>query len=210
METYLTEEERLEALGRWWKANKSSAVGGVILGLIVVLGWKLWQGHLYERSEQASTAYLQFVEAVKTNQDEAALKLSERLVDQYGATLYADYARLMTARIQLKAGHLEEAVKALEDELKAGKEDAVKPLARLRLGRLYLAQGEFEKGLQLVDPNFIKTAGAFQPLLEEVRGDFLVALKKPVEARAAYAAAKSLGNPSPLLELKLNDLPQGG
>jgi predicted negative regulator of RcsB-dependent stress response len=210
METYLTEEERLEALGRWWKANKSSASWGVILGLMVVLGWKLWQGHLHERAMQASTTYLQFVDAVKGNQDEAALKLSERLVDQYGSTTYADYARLMTARIKVKAGDLDAAAKSLEAELKEGKDEAVKPVARLRLGRIYLAKGDHEAALKLVDPNLIKTSGSFQALLEEVRGDSLLALKRPVEARAAYAAAKSLGNPSPLLELKLNDLPQGG
>ena len=210
METYLTEEERLEALGRWWKANKSSATWGVILGLMVVLGWKLWQGHLNERAAQASTTYLQFVEAVKANQDEAALTLSDRLVKDYAGTTYADYVRLMTARIKVKAGDLEGAAKVLEAELKDGKDEAVKPVARLRLGRIYLASGQYDAALKLVDPNLIKTSGAFQSLLEEVRGDSLLALKRPTEARAAYAAAKSLGNPSPLLELKLNDLPQGG
>ncbi len=38
MEVYLSEEERLEALQRWWKENKQSVFGGILLGLAIVGG----------------------------------------------------------------------------------------------------------------------------------------------------------------------------
>ena len=49
--------------------------------------------------------------------------------------------------------------------------------------------------------------GKFEAQYAELRGDLLAAAKRPGEARAAYAKAKELGDSSPMLELKLNDLP---
>jgi predicted negative regulator of RcsB-dependent stress response len=40
-----------------------------------------------------------------------------------------------------------------------------------------------------------------------LQGDLLVAAKRPAEARTAFEKARELGNLSPLLELKINDLP---
>ena len=58
METYSTDEERLEALQRWWKENKSSVFGGLLLGMAAIGGWKIWQGNRLETAEQASLVYL--------------------------------------------------------------------------------------------------------------------------------------------------------
>jgi predicted negative regulator of RcsB-dependent stress response len=79
-------------------------------------------------------------------------------------------------------------------------------LAKLRLVRLYLATGEFEKGLQLindVDPK--KTAG-FSDNYDELVGDLYVALDRTDEARSSYEKAKHNGLQSPLLQFKIDDL----
>ncbi len=207
METYLTEEERLEALQRWWKDNKSSLFAGLLLGLAVIAGWKMWQGHQTEKALQASQTYHQLTQAVEAKQTESALMLSERLIQQYPATTYAEFARLITAKLKLAANDLDGAKKALEDAYAKSDDSALKELARLRLGRVLLAKGELEPALKLIEPAKANTSGAFAALSEELRGDLLSAAKRPAEARAAYARAKELGNLSPLLELKLNDLP---
>ena len=49
MEIYSTEEERLEALQRWWKENKSSVFGGLLLGLAAICGWKMWRRRRHPR-----------------------------------------------------------------------------------------------------------------------------------------------------------------
>ena len=91
--------------------------------------------------------------------------------------------------------------------MNATQDPAVKDLARLRLGRVLLAKGDIDPALKLVESTTEKTVGKFAGLYEELRGDLYVAAKRPAEARAAYAKAKELGDLSPLLELKLNDLP---
>ena len=207
METYSSDEERLEALQRWWKENRSSIFSGLLMGLVVIAGWKMWQSNRQETAEQASLVYHQLTEATEAKQNEAAVKLGERLIQQYPSTAYAEYARLFLAKLKVEAGDLGGARKILEEELSQSKDDALKALARLRLGRILLAQGEIEPALKLLGGVTDQQVGKFAGLYAELRGDLLAAAKRPAEARGAYAKAKELGNQSPLLELKLNDLP---
>ncbi|NDE57334.1 MAG: hypothetical protein EB071_10735 [Gammaproteobacteria bacterium] len=209
METYLTEEERVEALKRWWKDNKSSVISGLILGLVVIAGWKMWQAHQLDGQERASLAYHQLTQATDAKQVDSATKLADRLIQEHASSTYAEYARLILAKLKVDAGDLEGARMALDEELAKGKDDVLKSLARLRLGRVLLAKGDIEAGLKSLSGVTEKTAGSFLGLYEELRGDLLIAGKRPSEARAAYMKAKEGGNPSPLLELKINDLPAG-
>jgi predicted negative regulator of RcsB-dependent stress response len=39
VEIYDTEEEQVEALKRWWKENGQATLAGLVLGIIVILGW---------------------------------------------------------------------------------------------------------------------------------------------------------------------------
>ena len=43
MADHLTDEEQVEALKKWWRENGKSVVGGVVLGLALVGGWRGWQ-----------------------------------------------------------------------------------------------------------------------------------------------------------------------
>lgn len=209
METYATDEERLEALQRWWKENKSSIFGGLLLGLAVIAGWKMWQSNQLETAEQASMVYRQLTEATQAKQTEAALKLGQRLIQQYPATAYAEYARLFVAKLKVDSGDLAGARSILEEELSHSKDDALKALARLRLGRIMLAMGDVEPALKLLGSATDQQRGKFAGLYAELQGDLLVAAKRPAEARTAYEKAREQGNLSPLLELKINDLPAG-
>ena len=148
-------------------------------------------------------------QAAEAKQVDSALKLGDRLIQEHASTTYAEYARLILAKLKVDSGDLEGARLALEEQLSKGKDDVLKSLARLRLGRVLLAKGDIEGGLKSLSGATEKTAGSFLGLYEELRGDLLVAGKRPSEARAAYMKAKELGDPSPLLELKINDLPAG-
>jgi predicted negative regulator of RcsB-dependent stress response len=206
MEVY-TEEERVEALQRWWKQNKQSVFTGILMGLAAVGGWNMWQGNRHATNEQASNVYMQLLKANETHQAESALKLGQRLTEQYSSTAYAEYARLFIAKTKAEMGDLAGAKQALEEELSKGGDDLLKAVARLRLGRAMLAAGEVDPALKLVEPVSAKEVGKFAGLYEELKGDLYAAAKRPQDARKAYEKAKELGENSPLLELKLNDLP---
>jgi predicted negative regulator of RcsB-dependent stress response len=207
MEVYLSEEERLEALQRWWKENRNSVLIGILLGIAVVIGWNLWQKNRYATAEQASNLYQQLLKAARDNQAESATKLSERLAEQYPATAYADYARLFLAKLKVEAGDLPAAKKALEDALAKAQDENIKHIARLRLGQVMLAAGEIEPALNLIVPLAPEKTGKFTGLYEELKGDLYAASNRPDPARSSYEKAKGLGEASPMLQLKLNDLP---
>ena len=54
MAELLTEEEQVEQLKKWWKENGLSIVGGVVVGLALVFGWRSWQHHQLERSAHST------------------------------------------------------------------------------------------------------------------------------------------------------------
>ena len=209
METYLTEEERVEALQRWWKENKSSLFVGLVMGLLIIIGWKYWQGHQQAQREQASLTYHLMGRAIAAKQPEEAVKMGQQLIESYPSTTYAEFARISLAKLKVEAGDLEAAKLRLEEEVKQGHDETLKELARLRLARVLLARGEADAGILLLQGTQ-STAGKFSALFEEVRGDLLIAAKRPEEARTAYQKAKELGNRSPLLDLKIHDLPAAG
>ncbi|MEN9680961.1 MAG: hypothetical protein RLZZ627_854 [Pseudomonadota bacterium] len=209
METYLTEEERLEALQRWWKESKSSLFVGVVMGLLIITGWKYWQGHQQAEREDASLTYHLMGRAISAKQPEEALKMGQHLIEGHPSTTYAEFARLTLAKLKVEAGDLEAAKLRLEEEVKQGHDETLKELARLRLARILLARGEADAGLALLKGTE-SSVGKFSSLFEEVRGDLLNAAQRPEEARTAYQKAKEQGNRSPLLDLKLHDLPAAG
>jgi len=207
VEAYLTEEERLEALQRWWKENRQSLILGVLLGVAIIIGWNMWQGNLRSQNEQASNLYLQMLKSAETKQTEPAIKLGERVIATYPSTAYADYARLLLAKLKVDSGDLPGAKAVLEEMLAKTGDENFKHIARLRLGQAMLASGETGPALSLLEPLTVEQMGKFAGLYQELKGDLYAAANRPDEARKAYETAKQFGEASPLLELKLNDLP---
>lgn len=206
MDMYASDEERVEALARWWKENRNSLIIGLLVGLSIVSGWRYFETQKKVQHEDASLLFHRLSESVAHHQPVEATKLAEQLLESYASTVYAEFARFALAKTKVDAGDLEAAKLRLEEELKLGKEVALKDLARLRLARVLLAKGDYAQGLQVLDQPK-QGSGKFDPLLAEVRGDLLRGEQHIEQARAAYLNAKQLGNRSPLLDLKIHDLP---
>ena len=206
MDDYLSEEERVEALKKWWQANSSSVLWGLVLGFAVLTGWNIWQSTQKHKAEEASGLYQQLLKAVEAKQAEPALKLSERIVEHYQGSAYATYATLFSAKLKTDAGDLAGAKKILIDLLAASKDSDIKHLARLRLGEVLLALGENDAALKLFDPLKPRDMGKYEGLYEELKGDAYAALDRTSEAQAAYELAKEKGETAPLLDLKINNL----
>lgn len=210
MEVYANDEERVEALQRWWKENATSILAGVLVGALAIVGWNLWENNQQSVNRQASNLYQQLLLANRENRGEAAIKLTERLIQQYPTTAYGDYARLFMARLHVEAKDWPAARKVLEESLTKLQDDDLKRLARLRLARVLLASGDNEAALRQLDGVSADSLGKFQGVYQELKGDVLAATGRIEEARAAYEKAQSFGEASPLLKLKMNDLPVKG
>ena len=205
MEIYDTEEERLDALKRWWKENGQSTIVGLVVGIAVVLGWNYWQGHKKTQAEQASALYSQLIQAISTEKKDSAEKLAQRIQEQYPKTQYAAFSGLLLAKIKVQQGDLVKAQAVLKD-IAAGSNEELINIAKIRQVRLMLASGQYEQGLQLINNVDPATSSSFSGNYDELVGDLYVALERFDEARSSYQKALENGYKSPLLQIKIDDL----
>ena len=202
---YDTEEEQVEALKAWWKENGRSIIIGTILGAGLIVGWNFWKEHQQSQAEQASALYGQLLVFVNQEKSDSANKTAEQLIEQYPSSSYANYAKLMQAKLKVSAKDMDAAKSILENLLKSN-DIELQNVARIRLVRLMLATGEYEKGLQLIAEANPASSDSFSASYDELTGDLYVALNRLGEARTAYQNALRAGQNSPLLQFKLDDI----
>ncbi|MGD8378533.1 MAG: tetratricopeptide repeat protein [Gammaproteobacteria bacterium] len=208
---YETDEERVEALKKWWAENGKFIIAGLVLGIAAIGGWRAWGSYQNRHASEASAKYAQMWDALDAGQTEQARALAETLREDYAGTPYATQAALAMARSAARADKPAEAEKQLKWVIAQGDDDGLKLIARLRLARLQLDAGKPAEAATTLEQ---AKAGGFAPLFDEVRGDAYAAQGNKDKAREAYQAAldeseNGLGNRS-VLEMKLHDLAVAG
>jgi predicted negative regulator of RcsB-dependent stress response len=205
VEIYETEEEQVEALQRWWKENSTATLVGLVMGLVIILGWNYYQDHKKTRAAAASLSYEQLLKAVDQDKKESVEKLAEQIQQEFKGTEYAAFSGLFLAKAKLQQGD----VAAAKDVLKtiaSGSNKDLSNIAKIRLVRLLLNTGEYEQGLQVINEVDAKAAASYSANYDELVGDLYVALDRLDEARTSYQNALRNGQPSPLLQFKIDDL----
>ncbi len=206
MEIYDSEEEQVAALKRWWKTNGKSILIGVIVGVLVIVGWKYWKSYQQDQILAASALYEELLKADASKQTESVQKISAELSEKFASTPYAIYAGLFQAKSNVQTGDLESAKKILENVMNRA-DTELRNVARIRLIRLNLATGKYEQGLQLIVEVDASSTQGFTADYDELTGDLYVALERYGEARTAYQKAlRQEGGSSPLIQFKLDDI----
>lgn len=205
MAIYDTEEEQLEALKRWWKENGTSTIVGLALGIAVIAGWNYRLEYKRDQANQASALFDQLLKAAETDQNDTVDKLAQKLEEQYSNSNYASYGVLYRAKVAVEKGDLA-AAKTMLKKLAEGSDKELSNIAKIRLVKLMLANGEYEDGLKIVNSVDQSAASKFSDNYDELVGDLYVALDRLDEARTAYQKALKNGYQSPLLQLKIDDL----
>lgn len=204
VDDYLSDRELEESLRNWWRDNWRWLLGGIVLGLAIIAGWRYWQVYTTKRAEEAAELFAEYRaagdDATKT---QAAL---ERLAREFKRSPYTMQARLLQAKQHVEAGRFDEAASELRAVIEASKDKELAQIARMRLARVLIQQGKHDEALSLLDPG---KAGAFAAQVREVRGDALFAKGDMSGARAEYAAALAANADAvtdrTLLEMKLQD-----
>lgn len=205
----LSEKEQLEAIRNWWQENGWYVIGGVVLGIVLLVGYNQWRGSAVQAEIDASTLYESVMTGVAEGDIEAAEAATTELGERFGATSYASQARLAMARLYMDNGRDQDAATVLNDLLASGGSPEMQLIGRLRLAKVLLYQNRAQEVLDLLDGH---DEGGFGALFNEARGDAYAQLGDYDAARTAYTAALD-DNPaartvdSTLIQLKLNDLP---
>ena len=205
--TSYTEQEELDKLKAWWKNYGNSLIFGVILGLVVLFGFRYWTNQKEQSLVAASALYDQMVQSLRTSNLGEAMKTGDTLIKDYASTPYAAMAALLHARVDHEAGDTVSARKNLQWVIDHAGDSGAIHSARLRLARLHVNSGEMDAALALAN---VKDQAGFEAEYQELKGDVLSAQGHRDEARAAYREALKhvpSGSPYlPVLTMKLDDL----
>lgn len=207
METYATDEERVEALKKWWKENAKSLFAGLALGLSILFGWQAWQESRNSEADSASNAYTMLMASIERNEYDKAQQQSAEVVGQFSDSPYAVLTAMAMAKVKVEQDDLLGARTQLQWALEHSAMEEMKQLIRLRLARVMLAQGETDNALsQLTGVD----AGALLAAYEELMGDIYMQQGKPKLAYESYISSMSKldinSQKRSLLQLKLDDL----
>ncbi|HBK56481.1 MAG TPA: hypothetical protein DDZ76_09400 [Xanthomonadales bacterium] len=178
------EHETAEKVRTWLRENASTLLTGIAVGLAGIFGWNWWQDSQREHRITASTQFAALAQAAGAANLESASALSASLAAEFSDTGYATLARLHIADMQVGTGDLAAARTELAAAA-AAKDPAVAGLAAIRLARLDLVAGEPQAALD----RLATVPAAYAGITEQIRGDALLALERPDEARAAYREA---------------------
>ena len=201
--------EQSERVQQWLRQNGLSIVVGIAIGLVAIFGWQRWNKHQADHLADAADAYQQIQVAVAANKNDSADALTEQLLKDYPKTTYAVFAMAGQAQRQAQAKQLDKAIESLGWAESHATDANIKALMQVQTARVLLAQGKAADALAELDRVQGKT---YEGVSQELRGDVLVKLGRPDDARKAYVAAKAaMGEGAPQsVQMKIDDLAVAG
>jgi predicted negative regulator of RcsB-dependent stress response len=207
VDDYLSEAEQWERAKAWLRTYSGWILSGIAVALLGIFGWNWWQERQGDIALQASTKYIQFVDALGGNDMARAKTISAELERDFPKSPYVDQAHMFDARIAVEANDLTKAESLLRGVMDRTKDDQLALVARLRLARVQLAQNKPDDALAILNA---KPAGAFEARFHEARGDVLFAKGDKAGALKEYeiaqAGTENRSVDAESLTLKINDL----
>lgn len=203
------EYEQGEQVRKWIKENGIAVVVGVVLALALIFGWRQWQAHKANHEVQAASQFAVIQNAVQADNRQAMGAALGDLQKNYADTAYAALGSAAVAEYDVGKNDLKPAAQNLQWAVAHSKQPALKSLFTLRLARVLIAQDQAQQALKELGGI---PAGEYTALSAELRGDALLKLGKPEEARSAYQQAMAkLDKDAPArhaLQMKLDNLTQ--
>ena len=200
-----SEREQIDAFKQWWASYGKAIVVGVFLGLVALIGYQQWTAYTKSMGETASMEYELLIQALAQDDAQAVRDRGSRLVENYGSTPYANLAALALAKVYVEERDYAAAKGYLQRVLDKPGLAALEHVARLRMARLMLAEGDADGALSLLQA---AQPGSFKGLYDELIGDSHLALDNREMARQAYEQALAADHHSDTatLEMKLDEL----
>jgi predicted negative regulator of RcsB-dependent stress response len=176
-----------EAVKKWLQDNGSAIVMGLVIAFGGLFGFKQWQNWQDTNRQQASYEFEVLNQQLAQNQLDAAMDNFQILKEDHAKSPYASMAALQMARARLEANQADLAISLFEYVVENGYPKAMQIVARERLARVLLDQGQPAEALTVLQ-GADDTTG-FESRFAEVRGDIQFAQGRNDEAAAAYLEA---------------------
>lgn len=200
--------EQGERVKSWLRENGSAIVMGLVLAFGLMFGFKQWQAWQTSKRQQASAEYQVLSGLISENNMDAAVANYQALKKDYPKSAYTPMAALTMAKARMSAGQTDLAVADLKFAMEHGRPEPLKVIARERLARLQLSQGNLDEALSLIDS--APSSVGFEAQFAEIKGDIYAARGETDKAVENYQAAldkleEGVGNRD-LLNMKMQAL----
>ncbi len=179
--------EQGEQVKSWLRENGSAIVMGLVLAFGLMFGFKQWQAWETSKKQQASAEYQVMESLIEANNMDAAVSNYETLKAEYPKSAYTSMAAMMMAKARLNAGQPDLAATDLAHAMNNAQPAPVRVIARERLARLKLSQGETDAALKLLDG--APSEAGFEAQFAEIRGDIYLAKGETERAAQSYQTA---------------------
>lgn len=201
-----SDEENIERIKQWFVENGLMLLVVIVLAVGGTAGWRFWHNHQQAVAADASQVYETMMTALSAGSNDKASAAADSLIKDYSGSTYADYAHLLLAKLAVQSNDLKGAATQLKTVAEDPAVDELGYTARVRLARVYIAQGNLDAAEKLVAGTFPK---AWQGSALELKGDIAQAQHKESAARDAYTTALDLmqgGADRDRVQMKLDNL----
>ena len=187
----LQEQEQLDALKAFWNKQGNLITWTLVLVLAAFAGWNGWQWYQRDQAVKAGAMFDELDRAARAGDAERVGRVFGDLKERYPRTAFAQQGGLLAAKTQFDKGQADAAKATLVWVADNAIEEEMRTVARLRLAALQSEAKQYDEALKTLAA---AKAPGFEGLVEDRRGDVLLAQGKAVEARTAYQAAyKAMG-----------------
>lgn len=205
--SYMTEEEQLESIKKWWKRYGNIVTVALSLVLFAIAGYRYLSWHQDKVTQQASVAYEQMMMALSNHNNKAVRAYANELITDHSSSVYADVAHMTLAKIYITKNKLDDAKNELRRVADNSKMRSLKQIAKIRIARILASQKSYTNALNeltnVVDVTYL-------PVINELKGDVYGAMGKYEEAMNSYKQAieevKTNGMGNLFLEMKSNEI----
>ncbi|OEF28611.1 YfgM family protein [Vibrio rumoiensis] len=196
------EEQQVEAIKDWWRANGKAVVIGVVVGIGGIIGWRYYQDTITNEQEAASHGYTALIENIQTN-GVAAEKSAQEFIDANDKTSYAVLTSLQLAKVQIDANKLDDALTQLQWAQAHTDDETLTPIIAYRTARVLSAQGKYDDAIAKI--NSVKSE-SWKARNQELMGDIYLLKGDKESAVKAYTQAQQDGSTDQALQIKIDDL----
>ncbi len=185
MADFMNEQEQVELIKNLW-----NRYGNWVLGLFVIIafslsGYQYWEHRQAQNLNQASEMYLSLVNSANQKDWVNLSAQAQYLMANNAHSAYAGLGALVLASADVNQNKLPEASAALQWILNNQTNQDIKDVARVRLARINLSQGEPLDAIKILTP----VSQTYFISSEMVLGDAYVLLGQNDQATQAYQAA---------------------
>ena len=204
MDPYITEQEQIETLKKWWVKNGTSLLLTLSVLIAALGGYRYWQNTVYQGALSASVEYTKMMDLMQQDKTAEAAAVGDQIIQQSSGTPYAALAALAVAKIQVEKNEMTSARSHLIWVVDHSDSPELRDMAQLRLARVYFAEKNYDQALATLA--HIRSAD-FLHVAAEVKGDVYVAQGDKDKARIAYQeAVDAKKSNATITKLKLEDL----